>query len=909
MQVLHSTSSTVEDFYNIENPGIECIPRCGGCKCGKCSLGSKNYTIKEEKELALIEKNLHYDQEAIYPWIRDPKELPDNRKAAFAKLISTERRLAKNSEHAKVYKEQIQDMVNRGVARKLTKAELKNCKGPKHYISHHKVLKPDSKSTPDRIVFNSSAKYMGHVLNEYWAKGPDLLNNILAVLLRFRENEVAFIRDIKKMYHTVATNVLDQHTHRFLWREMETTREPDIYVIQRISFGDKPSGAIATVALRKTAEMGKDQFPEASQVILNNTYMDDIIESVNDREKAKQITDDIEKLLNKGGFKLKEWTYSEDRSIKYEPKIPMEPCTATEKVLGVVWDPIKDNFHFKVKLIIPSVLTKRIILSQVNSIYDSLGLAGPYTVRAKILMRKLWTYETKLDWDDPIPEEYGREWMTFFSDLPEMEKITVKRYIKPHRAIGDPILIIFSDGSNNAYGACAYVRWELPTREFVSYIILSKSRLAPVKRMSIDRIELCGAVLNKRLKTVLQKQCRYKFQRCYHIVDSQIVHAMIHKETYGFNTFAATRVGEIQESTEVSDWYWTESKNNIADWLTRGKRPIDIDINSNWQAGPDFLRLPENEWPISQTPTTVQKLPETIKASINIVNKTEEDTLVKRINIDNYSNFEKLLRVTARVLAMYHKLPRTTFKNVTKVLTPEDITNAEQFWILQAQKIMHEDLKKGKYKRLCPRKRNDGIYTVGGRSQRWMEMSYNKQELILLPYEHRFSKLYAEHIHQRGHLGVLSTASKIRSRFWIIRLLKLVKYIKNNCIVCRKMEKKLGEQIMGKLPIERLKPAPAWDSTALDFFGPFKVKDEVKKRTTGKAYGLIFNCLATRAIHVDVSPDYSTEKFLMVLRHFVSIRGYPSKLYSDNGAQLVAANKELKKVVKDLDSNRFNSLE
>ena len=130
-QVLHSTYSTVEDFYNIENLGIECNPRCGGSKCGKCSLGSKNYTITEEKELALIEKNLHYHQEAKrwiaeYPWIRDPKDLPDNKKATFTKLISTERRLAKNSEHAKVYKEQIQDMVNRGVARKLTKTELRN---------------------------------------------------------------------------------------------------------------------------------------------------------------------------------------------------------------------------------------------------------------------------------------------------------------------------------------------------------------------------------------------------------------------------------------------------------------------------------------------------------------------------------------------------------------------------------------------------------------------------------------------------------------------------------------------------------------------------------------------------------------------------------------------------------------
>ena len=92
------------------------------------------------------------------------------------------------------------------------------------------------------------------------------------------------------------------------------------------------------------------------------------------------------------------------------------------------------------------------------------------------------------------------------------------------------------------------------------------------------------------------------------------------------------------------------------------------------------------------------------------------------------------------------------------------------------------------------------------------------------------------------------------------------------------MEKKLCEQIMGKLPIERLKPAPAWDTTALDFFGPFKIKDEVKKRTTGEAYGLMFNCLATRAVHVDISPDYSTKKFLMALRRFVSIRGYPSKL-------------------------------
>ena len=134
VQVLHTTSPSVEDFYNIENLGIECTPRCGGCKCGRCPLGSKNYTIKEEKELALIEKNLDYDKEAKrwiaeYPWIKDPYDLPDNRRIAFTKLISTEKRLAKNTEHAKVYKEQVQDMINRGVTRKLTEEELRNYKG------------------------------------------------------------------------------------------------------------------------------------------------------------------------------------------------------------------------------------------------------------------------------------------------------------------------------------------------------------------------------------------------------------------------------------------------------------------------------------------------------------------------------------------------------------------------------------------------------------------------------------------------------------------------------------------------------------------------------------------------------------------------------------------------------------
>ena len=487
------------------------------------------------------------------------------------------------------------------------------------------------------------------------------------------------------------------------------------------------------------------------------------IDSTEDLPTAQTITSDIENLINKGGFQVKGWIFSDDPMNQEKTAIPSEPNTSTEKVLGIIWNPVKDYLCFEVKLNfsckkhklrvethlktnplsyeIPEELTKRIILSQVNSIYDPLGLSE------KIMMRQIWASDIKMNWDDPFPEENKRDWIMFFKELHEMDNVKFKRCMKPCDAVGDPILIIFSDGSSQAFGARAYVRWELKGGLFKSSLIPSKNRLAPIKKFSIDRIELCGAIINKQ------------------------------------------------------------------------------------------------------------------------------------------------------VSSMYHTDPKPTFFNVKREPTAEDLMKAEDLWIKEAQRNMQEELKAGKYKRLCPHLRKDGIYVVGGRATRWMEMSYNKSEVILLPQEHRFSHLYAEYVHNRG---VSTTASKIRSKFWITKLLKMTKSIKYNCIICRKLDKKLSEQVMGELPEERLKPSPAWHCTAIDLFGPFKIKDEVRKQTTGKAYGVIFNCLRTRAVYLDLTADYSTEKFLMVLRRFVS-SGYPFKLYSDNGPQLVAANKELKRVTKGWD--------
>ena len=170
---------------------------------------------------------------------------------------------------------------------------------------------------PCRSVFNSSAKFQGYTLNEYWAKGPDLLNNLLAVLVRFRENRIAISGNIRKMYYAVKIDSIDQHTHRFLWRNMEIEREPDVYVITSVSFGDKPAGNIATLALRKTAEMGKETYPKAANVIQNSTYVDDEIDSVDSLNEAKELTEDIDRLLQPSGLEIKHWTiHSESESSR-----------------------------------------------------------------------------------------------------------------------------------------------------------------------------------------------------------------------------------------------------------------------------------------------------------------------------------------------------------------------------------------------------------------------------------------------------------------------------------------------------------------------------------------------------------------------------------------------------------------
>ena len=249
----HPAFSMSQSFIAGEDLGTSCSPKCGGCKCGKCPLPGHHLSFREEQELHLIRSGLKFDAEesrwiSSYPWVKDPSTLPDNYLSALATLKATERSLTKDPVWAESYQNQMQDMVDRGVARKLSSEELEEWKGPTFYISHLAVANDKSTSTPVRMVFNSSQTFKGVSLNSYLAKGPDsYMNNILGLLLRWKENHVAVAADIKKMFHSVKLAEVEIHCHRFLWRDLDTNKEPDVYVILRVSMGDKPAPAIATI--------------------------------------------------------------------------------------------------------------------------------------------------------------------------------------------------------------------------------------------------------------------------------------------------------------------------------------------------------------------------------------------------------------------------------------------------------------------------------------------------------------------------------------------------------------------------------------------------------------------------------------------------------------------------------------
>ena len=361
-------------------------------------------------------------------------------------MLKTEKQLSQNAPATEAYNQQFESMLDRGVLVEIPQKELDEYEGPVNYVTHHVVFKPDSQSTPVRIVVNPSMTYKKVSLNECLMKGPNSLNNLFGIQLRFRTYPVALVGDIHKYYHSIRTTEKEKHLRRILWRFMKTDEQPKTYGPERVMFGDKPAAAISSVAIQETAEMYKHINEMASEKIKDDSYVDDITTGSDSTEEANTLKRDMEEILSRGGFKMKGWVMSGETC---EQILALLGTGKIGRVLGMSWEPTPDlltvqvriNLSRKVKGAhtekdltyeeIPRIMnlkiTRRMVLGIVNSCYDPYGLLSPITVQLKIELRKLYGSEANIGWDDSLPDTIKENWVRILKVVKETEKVQVQQ--------------------------------------------------------------------------------------------------------------------------------------------------------------------------------------------------------------------------------------------------------------------------------------------------------------------------------------------------------------------------------------------------------------------------------------------------------------------------------------------------
>lgn len=860
------------------------------------------------------------------------ENLKNNFSQAFACLIALEKRLRKAGPGIlELYHEQIMDMSRRECIDKLSKEEQKAWIGIVLYLTHNAVFRWEKVSTPCRPVYNSSLKFKGLSLNDTQMKGPDLLMSLLGVYIRFRENIVAVCGDLFKMFQQVRYALdRDIHLHRFLWRNGED-REPDVYAMKVLIFGDKCSPALANTAVNLTAEEYLDTYPEAALSLLICRYVDDICESYENAEIAKQRTTEMDEILASGHFKVKSWisnvdigknskvkTENENENSDTQCLDSLKPLGSQDMVLGTSWDRERDKLKICAKL--PkefTALTKRTVFSICAGVYDILGYTAPFVIRAKIAMQETWA--AKLDWDTELPEDMKIVWNEWFEELKKLKTVEFDRSLTPHDAVGKAMLIISCDSSIKAFGAVAHIRWTLNNGKFTTRFVMAKSRVAPLRQVPIPRLELNSCVLAARLNETIKAECRLEFEKTVIFSDSRIALAWIKSSSRQFSPYVAVRVGEIQNKTSNTEFRHIPSEMNVADILSRGCHINELE--NRWARGDDFLLKPENQWPedtskiISADEEEIIDSEKVKNARVNVVIKKPEPA--HELYIKRFSTLRKAIFVTAVCHRFVENAKTSAAKRLLKKgkklspgfhyiddkktgdITIQELKNAENHLVRNAQKFLLPLLQKNEINSLNPTLNENGILVVKGRTCNLV--AYENYAPPILPRKCWLSKLIVRHVHKnRGHPGIACCAAKVRRDYWILSVTRLARVVKNSCLFCIEWSKKTETQLMADLPKYRLQPhTPPFYHTAVDLFGPMKVK--VGRNKTDKMYGVLFTCLMSRAVYIDLSTDYSTPGFLFVLRRFFSIRGQVHTLHSDRGSQLVGTDNELRRAIENWD--------
>lgn len=879
----------------------------------------KGLSVEDKKWLNIVEKGAklidgHY--QIPLPFKSDVPQFPNNKPMALHRVNLLKKKLVKNEKFYVDYKKCLDDLIRSGY---VSKADSKEEDGKIWYVPHHGVYHP-RKPEKVRVVFDGSAKYKGTSLNEQLLQGPDLTNTLVGVLLRFRQEPVAFMGDIEAMFYQVRVPTEHSNFIRFLWwPDGDLSKEVEEYKLNVHLFGAVSSPSCANYALRKTADDNGHQFPtEVTSTIKRNLYVDDCLKSVATETKAISMIRDLKKITSLGGFNLTKFISSSREVMMQLPEKDLAKCAKSldlgstqmpsEKALGIEWNCEKDCFIFNVNMNCREV-TRRTVLSIVSSVFDPIGFLGPVVLPAKLILQELC--KLKLDWDEKVPENLEDSFKSWIRDMEEVKKLEIKRCMKPTFKILRTELHHFSDASGLGYGAVSYLRF-VGEKSIHCSFVFAKSRCAPLKTVTIPRLELTAATLLIRLDSMIKRELEIPIDKTYFWTDSTTVLRYIRNESRRFHVFVANRVQTIHSGSNPDQWLYVDTKSNPSDLASRGVEVRDLLNESQWISGPSFLWKEESHWP-TQILNTEKLNPEDVEVKACTSKPTSNDLPEDSIDqlIEKTSSWRKLVRVVAWILRARAKFMKIQIH--PGCLTVDEIENSKNVIISHIQnKKYGEDIRKLKIGMPLGKKSEvrsldpfleSGLLRVGGRLQN-AQISFGTKFPALIPKESAVARLLIRETHQAiGHLGRESVLANLRNEFWIVNANSLVRKELKSCLQCRKRQARTMEQKMANLPMDRVESnLPPFTNVGLDYFGPFYVK---RGRTREKRYGCIFTCLNVRAIHIEIAESLDTDSFVNALRRFLARRGQVKIIRSDNGTNFRSAQKELKEAIKEWNQRKI----
>ena len=847
----------------------------------------------------------------VVPLAKNPHAPPlgESRAQAVRRFHSLERSLHSKNEFS-AFNDVMQEYFDMCHAEPVPLTDLEKSEKDVFYLPMHAVKKESSSTTKIRAVFDASSKSTSGVsLNDLLLVGPTVHSSLVDVLLRFRLHRIALTTDVSKMYRAVELVKPDRDLHRFVWRSNPDQPVRD-FRMTRVTFGVSASSFAANMSVKQNSQDFALEFPQAASAVETSFYVDDGLTGADSVEEAIQLQKQLQELFSRGGFLLRKWNSneavvlqgisSELRDNQSLHSIP-DPEEYT-KTLGIQWNSHLDHFRLSVtKFPETECFTKRLLVSDIAKTFDVLGWFSPSIVKIKILLQRIW--ELKTGWDDPIPPTIKGVWLQWKTELALLSEKHIPRCYYPKRARLELVeLHGFSDASEEAYAAVIYLRMIDAEQQVHTSLITSKTKVAPIKRLTIPRLELCGAHLLAQLLHHVKQVFRLPLDQVYAWTDSTIVLGWLDGSPRRFKTYVGNRISRIIELIPSDRWNHVAGIHNPADCASRGLFPSEFLEHELWWNGPTWLSSPSSTWP--QQPSMFPADPSDEEKQICHHVVMEQNTAV--FDVSHHSSYTRLKRITAWIFRFIANSRDRKFRECAPThLTTEELIKAETYWLSLSQRdnfpMEISSLKNGSAVQessplfaLHPFLDSNQVIRVGGRLQT-ADMSYSSRHPVLHG-KHPITHLIISSEHLRLlHGGPMLIMSSLCRRYHIVGGRRTVRSITRKCIICRRTTASPQNQVLGQLPLERITPGAVFDKVGIDYAGPFYVKyGSIRKPTVVKAYVCLFVSLSVKAVHIESVSDMTTDAFIAALRRFMARRGKPSLIWSDHGTNFVGATREMK---------------